>query len=116
MDVKTPPAGDQSELYVDSATVQPTAAEQAAEEAEARRLAERYRLPYVDVARFNIDHELFRSLPAELMLRDGSVRYRREGQPRVIVSPDPGALPMIDELSTLLATPVRAMVAAPSAI
>ncbi len=28
---------------------------------------------------FRIDHELFRSIPADLMLRYGFVPYRREG-------------------------------------
>ena len=56
-----------------------SAAEQAAEIAQARRLAERYRLPFLDLAHFNIDHDLFRTIPAELMLRYGFVPYRREG-------------------------------------
>ena len=51
-----------------------TAAEQAAEAAHARRLAERYRLPFVDLSQFSIDHELFRAIPADLMLRTGSCR------------------------------------------
>src|SRR5574338_970783 len=103
MDVKTPAAPESSELYADAVRI-PTAAEQAAEEAQARRLAERYRLPFVDVARFSIDHELFRSIPAELMLRYGFVPYRRDGQTLVIVVSDPRDLPMIDELGTLLGT------------
>jgi type IV pilus assembly protein PilB len=116
MDVKVPPAADPTELYAESLPAQPTAAEQAAEEAHARRLAERYRLPYVDVAHFSIDHDLFRTIPAELMLRYGFVPYRREGQTLVIVVSDPTDLPMIDELGTLLGSPIRVMVAPPSAI
>jgi type IV pilus assembly protein PilB len=116
MDVKTPPAGDQTDLYIEAGPAMPTAAEQAAEAAHARRLAERYRLPYLDVAHFSIDHELFRTIPAELMLRYGFVPYRRDGQTLVIVVSDPTDLPMIDELATLLGTPIRVMVAAPSAI
>ena len=56
------------------------AAEQAAEVAQARRLAERYRLPFLDLAHFNIDHDLFRTIPAELMLRYGFVPYRPRGE------------------------------------
>jgi Type II secretion system (T2SS), protein E, N-terminal domain len=41
----------------------------AAEEADARRLAERYRLEFLDMGLFRIDQELFRGIPAELMLR-----------------------------------------------
>jgi type II secretory ATPase GspE/PulE/Tfp pilus assembly ATPase PilB-like protein len=87
-----------------------------AEVAHARHLAERYRLEFVDMDRFLIDNELFRSIPADLMLRYGFVPYRREGKALVIVVSDPTDLPMIDELSALLATPVKVTVGAPSAI
>ena len=40
----------------------------------ARKLAERYRLEFVDMDEFRIDQELFRSIPADLMLRYGSCR------------------------------------------
>ena len=70
---------------------------------EARHLAERYRLPFLDLAHFNIDHDLFRTIPAELMLRYGFVPYHREGTSLVIVVSDPTDLPMIDELAVLLA-------------
>ena len=105
------------ELYADGAHVpEQTAAEQAAEIAQARRLAERYRLPFLDLAHFNIDHDLFRTIPAELMLRYGFVPYRRDGGALVIVISDPTDLPMIDELGSLLGSPIRVMVAPPSAI
>src|SRR6187401_22704 len=112
MDQNASPA----ELYADTAAAEQSAAEQAAEIALARRLAERYRLPFFDLAHFNIDHDLFRTIPAELMLRYGFVPYRREGNTLVIVISDPTDLPMIDELGMLLATPLRIMVAPPSAI
>ena len=102
------------DLYV--APAEPTAADQAAESAVAGRLAERYRLEFVDLARFNIDHDLFRSIPADLMLRYSFVPYRREGQTLVIVVSDPTDLPMIDELALLLATPIKVTVGTPSAI
>jgi type II secretory ATPase GspE/PulE/Tfp pilus assembly ATPase PilB-like protein len=87
-----------------------------AEVAHARRLAERYRLEYVDMDHFLIDNELFRSIPADLMLRYGFVPYGREGRSLVIVVSDPTDLPMIDELSALLATPVKVTVGTASAI
>jgi type II secretory ATPase GspE/PulE/Tfp pilus assembly ATPase PilB-like protein len=95
---------------------EPTAVERAAETAQARRLAERYRLEFVDLSQFSIDHELFRAIPADLMLRYGFVPYRREGQALVIVVSDPTDLPMIDELAGLLATPITVTVGTPSAI
>jgi type II secretory ATPase GspE/PulE/Tfp pilus assembly ATPase PilB-like protein len=95
---------------------EPSAAAQAAEAVQARRLAERYRLEYVDMDRFSIDHELFRQIPADLMLRYGFVPYRRDGGALVIVVSDPTDLPMIDELAALLATPIRVAVGTSSAI
>jgi type IV pilus assembly protein PilB len=92
------------------------AEERGAELAQARRLAERYRLEFVDMDTFRIDHDLFRSIPADLMLRYGFVPYRREGRTLVIVVSDPSDLPMIDELGVLLATPIKVTVGAPSMI
>jgi type IV pilus assembly protein PilB len=106
-----------AELYADHSVVaEQSAAELAAEMAQARRLAERYRLPFLDLAHFNIDHDLFRTIPAELMLRYGFVPYRREGNALAIVVSDPTDLPMIDELGMLLGTPIKVMVAPASAI
>jgi type IV pilus assembly protein PilB len=90
--------------------------EHLAEIEHARRLADRYRLELVDMEHFRIDNDLFRSLPADLMLRYGFVPYRRDGRALVIVVSDPTNLPMIDELSTLLATPIKVTVGTPSAI
>src|SRR5687767_3232838 len=87
-----------------------SAAERAAELTRARRLAERYRLEFVDLSQYSVDHELFRSIPADLMLRYGFVPYHREGQSLVIVVSDPTDLPMIDELAVLLATPIKVTV------
>src|SRR5919204_78729 len=84
-----------------------TDAEQRAELEQARRLAERYRLEFVDMDTFRIDQDLFRSIPADLMLRYGFVPHRRIGKALEIVVSDPTDLPMIDELAVLLATPVK---------
>src|SRR5262245_30330238 len=83
---------------------------------EARRLAERYRLEFVEMDTFRIDQELFRSIPADLMLRYGFVPYRRDGKTLSIVVSDPRDLPMIDELAVLLATPLKVAVGPRSAI
>jgi type IV pilus assembly protein PilB len=112
--IPTPPADAESPLYV--GVTEASAADQAAETAQARRLAERYRLPFVDLSQFSIDHELFRAIPADLMLRYGFVPYRREGHALVIVVSDPTDLPMIDELAVLLATPIKVTVGTPTAI
>ena len=86
------------------------------EVARARALAVRYRLEFVEMSEFRIDQDLFRSIPADLMLRYGFVPHRREGRSLVIVVSDPTDLPMIDELGVILRTPIRVTVGAPSAI
>src|SRR5262245_1003399 len=90
-----------------AATPELGADERRAELEQARRLAQRYRVEFVDMETFRIDQELFRSIPADLMLRYGFVPYRRDGKALSIVVSDPTNLPMIDELSVLLATPIR---------
>jgi type II secretory ATPase GspE/PulE/Tfp pilus assembly ATPase PilB-like protein len=84
--------------------------------AQARRLAERYRLEFVDMDTFHIDQELFRSIPADLMLRYEFVPHRRVGKALEIVVSDPTDLPMIDELGVLLSTPIKVAVGPKSAI
>jgi type II secretory ATPase GspE/PulE/Tfp pilus assembly ATPase PilB-like protein len=102
------------ELYVGG--LEASEAEKAAEIAQAKRLAERYRLQYVDISQYSIDHELFRAIPADLMLRYGFVPYRREGNALVIVVSDPTDLPMIDELAVLLGTSIKVTVGTATAI
>src|SRR5439155_26595404 len=59
--------------------------ERMAEIDHARRLAERYRLEFLDMDSFRLDQDLFRSIPAELMLRYGFVPYCRDGKTLSIV-------------------------------
>src|SRR5204862_1757558 len=103
-----------TDLHV--ATTELGAEERRAELAQARRLAERYRLEFVDMDNFRIDQDLFRSIPADLMLRYGFVPYRRDGKTLSIVVSDPTELPMIDELAILLSTPIKVAVGPKSAI
>jgi type IV pilus assembly protein PilB len=86
------------------------------EEAAARNLAARYRLEYVDVASFAPDPELLQSVPVELMFRYTFLPYRREAGRLVLVMADPADIPVVDELSLLLQTPVQPAVGTPSAI
>jgi type II secretory ATPase GspE/PulE/Tfp pilus assembly ATPase PilB-like protein len=106
--------GIESDLYVGGAET--SVVDHAAEIAHARRLADRYRLEFVDLAQFSIDHDLFRAIPADLMLRYGFVPYEREGHTLKIVVSDPTDLPMIDELAVLLATPIKVTVGTRNAI
>ena len=108
---------DITQLHTEPADVAPVSEiDRGAELEQARRLAERYRLECIDMDTFRIDQELFRSIPADVMLRYGFVPYRREGKALVIVVSDPSDLPMIDELAVLLSTPIKVTVGPRSAI
>ena len=105
-----PDAG--TDLYLPESP--PTATDD--ETTRARRLAERYRLEFVEMDQFYVDQELFRSIPADLMLRYGFVPHRRDADTLVIVVSDPTDVPKLDELALLLGSPVRVTVGTPSAI
>ncbi len=110
----TAPGAAETDLYV--GVPEASAAERAAETAAAERLAERYRLQFVDLTHYSLDHDLFRTIPADLMLRYGFVPSHREGNALVVVVSDPTDLPMIDELAVLLGTHIKVTVGTPSAI
>src|SRR6188768_3643056 len=101
---------------VDPTNLGQTPEDYSAEVTRARQLAERYRLEFVDMDEFRINQELFRSIPADLMLRYGFVPYRHDGKALVIVISDPRDLPLIDELRVILDMPLKVTVGAPSAI
>ena len=103
-------------MAIDTANLMQDPVDYSEEVVRSRRLADRYRLEFVDMDEFRINQELFRSIPADLMLRYGFVPYRRDGNTLVIVVSDPTDLPMIDELSVILGMPIRVTVGAPSAI
>jgi type II secretory ATPase GspE/PulE/Tfp pilus assembly ATPase PilB-like protein len=88
----------------------------ASEEKAARELAERYDLEFVDVASFAPDPEILKSVPVELMFRYTFLPYRREGTQLVLVMADPTDIPVVDELSLILQTPIQPAVGTPSAI
>ncbi len=50
-------------------TVEELAARRALEQREAQEIADRYGLELVDMSRFRIDNDLFRSIPFDLLLR-----------------------------------------------
>ncbi|HVO57419.1 MAG TPA: GspE/PulE family protein [Dongiaceae bacterium] len=68
----------------------------------ARRLAERYRVPFVDLREQRIDPELFRTIPADLMFRYNFVPLELQNNVLAIAAADPGLVLLSDELSLLL--------------
>ena len=65
------------ELDPARATLSPEQAQER-EEQEARHLAERCRLQFVDLTSFQPDQDLFRSVPVELMFRYNFLPYKKE--------------------------------------
>ncbi len=86
------------------------------EEREARRLAERYRLEFVDLKNYPIDPELFRTIPADLMFRYNFVPLKPVGARLIVAVADPSELLLTDELGVLLNKKLLVRVAAPSQI
>jgi len=81
-----------------------------------RRLASRIGVEYVDLANFEIDPELFRSIPVDLMFRYNFVPRSRTATGLQIVVADPTDVLMIDELELLLGTSIEVVVGTPGAI
>ncbi len=86
------------------------------EEIDARLRAERLGLEYVDLGSFKIDHELFASLPVDLMFRFNFVPFRKLEHCIQVVIADPTDVLMIDEIALHLKQPVDVAVGTRSAI
>ncbi len=86
------------------------------EAAQARALAARYRCEFVDLKTARIDHDLFRSIPVDLMFRYNFVPMRAENGTLEIALADPRNLNLIDELAVLLNKKLRVKVATLSQI
>ena len=74
----------------------------AAEAEQSRSMAERYRCEYVDLREAAIDHDLFRSIPVDLMFRYNFVPMQARNGTLEIALADPRNLNLIDELTLLL--------------
>ncbi len=91
-------------------------ADQSGEASRARRLAEQYGFPFVDLEHFQGDHQLFRDIPLDLMIRYQFLpEHREDGHISVVVG-DPTDVLKLDELELLLGAPLKVKVASPAAI
>ena len=86
------------------------------EEADARGVAARYRLDYVDLGTAEIDYHVVHELPVDLMVRYNFVPIRREGNTLFVVMADPTNLEAIDEIEAQLRVRAKVAVGARSAI
>src|SRR5215475_501285 len=90
--------------------------DQQAEAEQAQAVALRYRCDYIDLREANIDHDLFRSIPVDLMFRYNVVPLHAQNGSLDIALADPRNLGLIDELALLLNKKLRVKVATLSQI
>src|ERR687884_581608 len=83
---------------------------------QARMLASRYRCEYVDLREGRIDHDLFHSVPVDLMFRYNFVPLHAQNGSLEIALSDPRNLGLIDELTLLLNKKLKVKVATLSQI
>src|SRR5580692_2640945 len=68
----------------------------------AQSLAKRYHSEFVDLKNFRIQHELFKSVPVDMMFRYNFVPLEQAEGRLVIAVSDPSRLMVLDEISGLL--------------
>ncbi len=78
--------------------------EQMTETERAQMLARRYHAEFVDLKNFKIQHELFKTVPVDMMFRYNFVPLEQAGNRLSIAVADPSKLMMLDEISGLLGT------------
>lgn len=87
---------------------------------EAKQLAKRYRLPYIDLLPTDeespIDYEELAKIPVEMMLRNHFVPLKREGQDLHAAMADPTNLERLDELENALNVRIVPYIATQGAI
>ena len=86
------------------------------ETAQAQVLAARYRCEFVDLRNFRIQHELFRTVPVDMMFRYNFVPLEQLENKLIIAVSDPSRLMMMDEISSLLGQKIGVKVATLSQI
>src|ERR1700730_9704938 len=83
---------------------------------QAKAIAKRYRCEFVDLREVRIDHDLFHSVPVDLMFRYNFVPIHAQNGNLDIALADPRNLNLIDELAVLLQKKLRVKVATLSQI
>src|ERR1700686_4602633 len=86
------------------------------EAARSRAVAQRYYHEFVDLREVRIDHDLFHSVPVDLMFRYNFVPIQGHNGALEIALADPRNLNLIDELAVLLGRKLRVKVATHSQI
>src|ERR1700678_1524900 len=100
----------------DSTVLVTTARSETDETIRAQALSHRYRCDFVDLKNFRIQHELFRSVPVDMMFRYNFVPLEQLENKLIIAVSDPSRLMMMDEISSLLGQRIGVKVATLSQI
>ena len=90
--------------------------DQMTETERAQMLARRYHSEFVDLKHFKIQHELFKTVPVDMMFRYNFVPLEQAGNRLAIAVADPSKLMMLDEIAGLLGTRLVTRVATLSQI
>jgi type IV pilus assembly protein PilB len=85
-------------------------------EMQAKELAGRYRLSYLDLEKHELNFDLFQNIPVDLMYRYNFVPIRRDNGNLVIAIADPSDVTVFDDLEALLGARVKPMVSSARAI
>src|ERR1700723_2629660 len=93
-----------------------TAVSETDETLRAQTLAHRYRCEVVELKNFRIRHELFRSVPVDMMFRYNFVPLEQMEDRLIIAATDPSRLMILDEISGLLGQRITTRVATLSQI
>ncbi len=84
-----------------------TAKTPAAEEKETRKLAERYRVPYIDLSEFAIKRDLVQSFPPDFLYRGNFIPLEVEDTIVKIAISDPSDIGTIDAIESFLGKKVQ---------
>jgi len=79
-------------------------------EEEARKLASRFKLPYVELRSLQIDAELFRQIPLQLMLQYNFIPLEKKDGALKIAVADPSNIVALDEIELQLNLPLEIVV------
>src|SRR5260370_9784724 len=103
-------------MAADPRTILYKNADPTGESARAQRMADQYGFDYVNLDHFQVDHQLFKDIPLELMIRYQFLPEKRENGHIAVVVGDPTDLLKLDELELLPGAPLNVKVASQPAI
>jgi len=87
-----------------------------AEEKEGRKLAERYRIPYIDLESFSLDRNLIQSFPVDFLYRLNFVPLEDEGRSVKVAIADPSDIATTDAIESFLGKKVQVFAASKRSI